>query len=72
MRSEQPQGQVRIKSVTAVSVGDDNVEVSSFPSHFNLSTNQSGNRGILKYSPSKAILGGVYSFTLYPDSVHFN
>ena len=36
MQSEQPQGQVHIKSLTAVSVGDDNVKVSFFPSHFNL------------------------------------
>lgn len=34
MQSEQPQGQVCIKSVTAVSVGDDNVKVSFFSKPF--------------------------------------
>lgn len=76
MQSEQPQGQVCIKCVTAVSVGDDNVNVSSFLFHgphlLNLPTSQRGNRGILKCLLSKTILGGVCSFTLCPGCVHSN
>lgn len=69
MQSEQPQGQVHIKSLTAVSVGDDNVKVSFFPSHFNLPNNQSGNTEVLKYSFSPSVLGEMCSFILHPDRV---
>lgn len=65
MQSEQPQGQVCIKSLTALSEGDDNVKASFFPSHFNSPNNQSGNAEVFFQS----VLGEVYFFILHPDPV---